>query len=133
MPDLYPSEPLLKAFFLWVTRAAVTATLMSGTTLAALTPPSGAALYKTNCAACHGARAQGGIGPALSKAGNPRYAASWTHAQFSRSLLQAKDDNGVALKAPMPNFGKVGLAGDKGKPPTQAEITAIQTYLKAIK
>ena len=41
-----------------------TATLLSGSSLAALTH-TGAALYSANCASCHGARAQGGIGPAL--------------------------------------------------------------------
>ncbi len=57
MPDPYCSTPALSVHFLWVMRAAVTATLLSGTTLAALTPPGGAALYNINCAACHGARA----------------------------------------------------------------------------
>ena len=102
--------------------------------VAALTH-TGAALYTANCASCHGKEAQGGIGPALQKAGNLtlHYSANWTAATFRQAMLLGKDDMGKNFKAPMPTFGKVGFAGDQGRAPTTAEITALQAYLKTIK
>ena len=113
--------------------AAVMTTLLTGYALAAVAVPTGAAIYSTNCAGCHGVQARGGTGPALYKAGNPNYAASWSAALFSRAMLKGQDDKGVAFKAPMPTFGRVGFAGDHGKAPTPAEIRSLQTYLKSLK
>lgn len=88
---------------------------------------SGAQLYARNCAGCHGARAQGGVGPALHES------ALWSAALFQRSILKNVDDGGRPLKSPMPNWGKVGFAGDGGRAPTVAETRALQAYLKTLK
>jgi hypothetical protein len=48
----------------------------------------GPTIYKANCAACHGAKGKGGIGPALSDA------SKWSYALFSRALLKGTDDYG---------------------------------------
>jgi mono/diheme cytochrome c family protein len=110
------------------------AVLLAGNAFAA-TASKGAAIYAINCASCHGAKAQGGIGPALQKHGNltVHYSANWTAATFRRALLLGQDDHGAAFKAPMPTFGKVGFAADKGRAPTTAEIKAVQAYLRTIK
>jgi cytochrome c551 len=42
-----------------------TTTTRPGTTTTTTAPPSGAAIYAANCAACHGAEGQGGVGPSL--------------------------------------------------------------------
>ncbi|WP_164473545.1 c-type cytochrome [Deinococcus psychrotolerans] len=87
----------------------------------------GAVIYTANCAVCHGAKGQGGIGPALSDS------ATWSSALFSRSLLKGINDHGKAFKAPMPTFGKVGFASSPKKAPTTAQIKALQAYLKTLK
>ena len=107
--------------------AALLGLLLAGTSLAAANVKHGMTIYSTNCAGCHGAKAQGGVGPSLHEA------AGWTPALFQRALLKYVDDKGVPLKAPMPNWGKVGFAGDKGKAPTVAEINDLQAYLKTLK
>jgi len=101
--------------------------LLAGTSLAAVNLKSGAAIYTANCAGCHGAKAQGNVGPSLHEA------AGWSAPIFARSMLKHVDDQGVALKAPMPNWGKIGFKGDKGKAPTAAEIANLQGYLKTLK
>ncbi|WP_424952277.1 c-type cytochrome [Deinococcus sp.] len=101
--------------------------LLTGTALAAVNVKSGAAIYTANCAGCHGAKAQGNVGPNLHEAAN------WAPPIFARAMLKYVDDKGVPLKAPMPNWGKVGFQGDKGKAPTTAEIANLQAYLKTLK
>ncbi|GGJ61553.1 c-type cytochrome [Deinococcus aquiradiocola] len=101
--------------------------LLAGTSLAAVNVKSGQAIYTANCAGCHGAKAQGNVGPNLHEA------AGWSAAIFRRAMLKSVDDHGVALKAPMPNWGKIGFAGDKGKAPTTTEISNLQAYLKTLK
>lgn len=88
---------------------------------------NGQQIYTTNCAGCHGAKAQGGVGPSLHGAAN------WSYALFSRAMLKNVNDKGKPLKPPMPHWGKVGFAGDKGKAPTDAEMKALQAYLKTLK
>ncbi|WP_425147444.1 c-type cytochrome [Deinococcus sp.] len=107
--------------------AAILALLLTGSTLAAANLKHGMTIYSANCASCHGAKAQGGVGPSLHEA------SGWTPALFQRALLKYVDDKGVPLKAPMPNWGKVGFAGDHGKPPTISELTDLQAYLKTLK
>ncbi|WP_189088421.1 c-type cytochrome [Deinococcus ruber] len=107
--------------------AAVLMLLLAGTSFAAANVKHGMTIYTTNCAGCHGAKAQGGVGPSLHEA------AGWKFALFQRAMLKDVDDKGVPLKAPMPNWGKVGFAGDHGKAPTKAEITDLQAYLKTLK
>lgn len=87
---------------------------------------SGKTIYTANCAACHGPNAGGAVGPSL------KNAARWSAANFKRAILQSRDDEGKALKPPMPVWGKVGFAGDQGKAPTDAEIKALQAYLKTL-
>ncbi len=101
--------------------------LLAGTSFAAVNIKSGATIYTANCAGCHGAKAQGNIGPNLHEA------AHWSGAIFARAMLKDVDDKGVALKAPMPNWGKIGFMGDKGKAPTATEIANLQGYLKTLK
>ena len=101
--------------------------LVSGSSLAAVNVKSGAATYTANCAGCHGPKAKGNVGPALQEA------AGWSAAIFKRAMLKDVDDKGVALKPPMPNWGKIGFGGDKGKAPTTAEIANLQAYLKTLK
>lgn len=90
--------------------------------------PHGQTLFQTNCAVCHGAKAGGAIGPTL-----VGEVAGWKPALFQRALLKSLDDKGVKLKSPMPVWGKVGLKGDNGKPPTTAEMQDLQAYLKTLK
>jgi cytochrome c551 len=42
-----------------------TSTTVPSTTTTTVAPPDGAAIYQANCAACHGAEGQGGVGPSL--------------------------------------------------------------------
>lgn len=108
-------------------------TLLAGLAGSAASAPTramlvaGKGIYAANCAGCHGARAQGGVGPELKEA------AGWSAALFSRSILRNVDDVGRVLKAPMPNWGKVGFKGDHGRPPTAAEIRNLQAYLRTLK
>ncbi|GAA4001123.1 hypothetical protein GCM10022631_09720 [Deinococcus rubellus] len=102
--------------------------------LAASNSSGGAAIYQANCAACHGAKEQGGIGPALNnEVSGKDLAAQWSYAVFSRALLKGLDDHGRAFKAPMPIFGKVGFASAPHKAPTPAQMKALQAYLKTLK
>ncbi len=107
-----------------ILKGALLALALGGAATAAV---SGKAIYSTNCAGCHGAKAQGGVGPALHEAGG------WSYALFSRAMLKDVDDHGKPLKPPMPNWGKVGFSGDNGKPPSAAEIKALQAYIKTLK
>ena len=101
--------------------------LVSGSSLAAVNVKSGSAIYTANCAGCHGPKAKGNVGPALQEA------SGWSAAIFKRAMLKDVDDKGVALKPPMPNWGKIGFGGDKGKAPTTAEIANLQAYLKTLR
>jgi mono/diheme cytochrome c family protein len=101
--------------------------LLAGSSLAAVNLKAGQTIYTSNCQGCHGAKAQGNVGPNLHEA------AGWSAAIFARAMLKDVDDKGVMLKSPMPNWGKVGFAGDKGKAPTKVEITNLQAYLKTLK
>ncbi|WP_202630369.1 cytochrome c [Deinococcus alpinitundrae] len=106
----------------------VSAMLLASVSAEATNLKNGQTIYQTNCAACHGTRAQGGVGPKL--IGD---AANWSAAIFQRALLKDVDDKGKKLKAPMPFWGKVGFAGDHGKVPTKAEMQDLQAYLKSLK
>ncbi len=103
-------------------------TLMLLSSALAAQVQTGQTIYQTNCAACHGTKAQGGVGPKL--AGD---SAKWSAAVFQRALLKDVDDKGKMLKAPMPFWGKIGFAGDHGKAPTKTEMQALQSYLKSLK
>lgn len=98
---------------------------MSPTAFAAPTAAAGKTIYTANCAGCHGAKAEGAIGP------NLKVAASWKYDLFKRALLQGKDDKGKALKAMMPKFTK-GFAPNTGKAPTDDQIKSLQAYIKSV-
>ncbi len=86
---------------------------------------AGKVIYAANCQGCHGDKGQGGVGAKL--AGE---VGTWKFDLFKRALLQGKDDKGVALKAPMPNFTTVGFAGKK---PTDVQLMNLHAYIKTLK
>ena len=73
--------------------------------------PHGAVIYSANCAACHGASGQGGIGPAL------------------RNESSKKDAAAVAafVKNPAPPMSKLypGLLSD-------GDVSAVATYVESL-
>lgn len=85
----------------------------------------GKVIYTSICQGCHGNKGQGGVGAKL--AGE---VGTWKFDLFKRALLQGKDDKGVMLKAPMPNFSIVGFAGKK---PTDAQLMNLHAYIKTLK
>ena len=86
-------------------------------------PVNGQSLYAANCAACHGAAAAGGIGPAL------KVTASWTEAQFAGAVLRGQAPEGRTLTPVMPRFAEVGLNGET---PTDEQLSALHAYLKSL-
>lgn len=81
------------------------------------------ALFATNCAGCHGAKAGGGVGPSL------KDSAAWKYDLFKRAVLNGVDDKGKALKPMMPHFAQTGFGGKK---PTDAQLKALQDYIKTV-
>jgi len=84
---------------------------------------NGQTLFASNCAWCHGAQAQGGIGPALS------VIKSWPVADFASAMLHGKAPGGRELAPVMPHFAEVGL---DGAPPTDEQVEALQAYIKQL-
>lgn len=95
--------------------------LFVSVSLASATPSAaaGAKLFASNCAGCHGAKAQGN---AAIKAPNLKDAAGWKYDLFKRALQELKDDKGVALKAPMMKFPQ--LKDD--------DMKSLQAYIKSV-
>jgi mono/diheme cytochrome c family protein len=85
---------------------------------------AGPTLYGANCAGCHGAQAQGAVGPTLSGE-----VGQWTAPQFARAVLDGQDPEGKALAPLMPHFR---TAGFDGLPPTDAQLIAVQAFLKGL-
>ncbi|MFK7603624.1 c-type cytochrome [Deinococcus sp. SM5_A1] len=115
----------MKRYFLKILPLLLT---LSASALAMPGIPGGPAIYPANCAAFHGAKGEGGIGPKL--AGD---SANWSAAIFQRAMLKGLNDHGAAFKAPMPTYGKVGFAGAPHVAPTPAQMKALQAYLKTLK
>ncbi|WP_135229352.1 c-type cytochrome [Deinococcus fonticola] len=94
------------------------ATALSFLTFASAAPSAAAGkkVFDANCAACHGDKAQGAIGPSL------KDASKWKYDLFKRALKQGKDDKGVPLKAMMPKFPKL----------SDADMKSLQLHLKAV-
>jgi mono/diheme cytochrome c family protein len=85
----------------------------------------GKVIYVKNCQGCHGDKGQGGAGVKLANA-----SAQWEFRLFKRALLEAKDEKGVALKSPMPNFSLIGIGG---KLPKDADLINLQAYIKTLR
>ena len=84
----------------------------------------GPGLFAANCAGCHGAQAQGGVGPKLAG-----LAKNWTAPEFAHAVLDGQAPEGRALAPMMPRFKTTGF---DGVPPTDEQVTAILTYLKKL-
>jgi mono/diheme cytochrome c family protein len=84
-------------------------------------PSAGAELFAGNCAGCHGANAQGNIGPSLVMADGPK---AWTLAQFTTVLREGKLPEGRELNATMPRFSDAQL--------TDSDIGNIFAYVKGL-
>lgn len=97
------------------------ATMVAATTTDA--PVNGQALYATSCAGCHGAQAQGGVGPGL------KDSAAWSDAEFREAVLHGKAPGGRELAPVMPRFADTGL---DGAPATDEQIDAIHAYIKGL-
>ncbi|WP_052352057.1 c-type cytochrome [Deinococcus pimensis] len=85
---------------------------------------SGDGLFSANCGGCHGARAQGGVGPKL--AGLVK---GWDEQTFRSAVLDGKGEGGRALAPMMPRFGSTGLGGHV---PTDEEIEALYRHLRQL-
>ena len=96
----------------------------TGTAVLAASAPDGPALFAANCAGCHGAQAQGGVGPKLAGLVKP-----WTVPQFSGAVLNGQSPTGRALSSMMPHFK---TAGFDGLPPTGAQLTSVLHYIQGL-
>ncbi|GAA0515418.1 cytochrome c [Deinococcus depolymerans] len=85
--------------------------------------PDGRVLYAGNCAGCHGTKAEGAVGPALKVVG------AWNAADFRHAVLDGKTPEGRTLGVVMPRFATTGL---DGAPPTDAQLAAIQAYVRTL-
>ena len=85
--------------------------------------PDGQALFVGNCAGCHGAQAEGGVGPALGEA------AAWSAPEFAQAVLNGVGPGGRALAPVMPHFAQTGL---DGAPATDAQVEAIRTFIQGV-
>jgi mono/diheme cytochrome c family protein len=90
----------------------------------AVSGPDGPALFAANCAGCHGAQAQGGVGPKLAGLVKP-----WTAPQFAHAVLNGQAPEGRALSAMMPRFE---TAGFDGLPPTDGQLQAVLKFVQAL-
>ena len=83
---------------------------------------NGSELFALSCAGCHGAKAEGGVGPALA------VTKGWEPPVFSEAVLHGKA-GGRALSPLMPHFADTGL---NGEPPTPAQIEALHNFIKSL-
>ena len=89
---------------------------------ATLVSVNGSELFALSCAGCHGAKAEGGVGPALA------VTKGWELPVFSEAVLHGKAE-GRALSPLMPHFADTGL---NGEPPTPAQIEALHNFIKSL-
>lgn len=101
--------------------AATTATTPATTPAAAPAAEGDSAAGKekftANCAGCHGANAEGAVGPAL------KVAKDWTPAQFTAAVREGKAPD-KALAAMMPHFTTAQLS--------DADLTNIHAFIKTL-
>lgn len=86
----------------------------------AAAPVNGSQLYAASCGGCHGAQAQGGIGPALTASG------TWSDTAFAAAVLHGKSPEGRELSVVMPRFAQTGL---NGEPVTDEQLQAIRAFV----
>ncbi|MDA7088170.1 cytochrome c [Pseudomonas sp. SA3-5] len=98
---------------------------LSAATQAAM--PDGEALYRDNCASCHGDKGQGGVGMRL--VGD---SSTWPEELFQRAVFEGLDDEGKPLESTMPHWQDRSFSADEGAPPSAAEVTAIYHYLRSL-
>lgn len=80
----------------------------------------GLKLFTANCAGCHGAQAQGGVGPALNTATGP---GSWMIAQFQAAVREGHAPD-RELGPAMPRFTTAQISDE--------DLTDIYAYLKSL-
>lgn len=80
---------------------------------------NGQALYATNCIGCHGAKGEGGVGPALAAS------AAWSTQEFGEAVIVGKTPNGE-LAPTMPRFPQLD-----GEDTSDEQIAALQDYIKS--
>lgn len=97
---------------------------MTAATPSAPKPADGRALFAGNCAGCHGAQAEGAVGPNLHHAG------AWTLAEFTEATLHGVTPDGRTLSPVMPHFADAGF---DGAPATDEQLEAIHNYLASLK
>lgn len=100
----------------------------AGATMTAVTPDTpqpanGPELFAGNCAGCHGANAEGGVGPSLKTAG------TWSLAEFTEATLHGKTPDGRTLAPVMPHFADTGF---NGAPATDQQLEAIHNFLAGL-
>ncbi|GAA3994939.1 hypothetical protein GCM10022631_01300 [Deinococcus rubellus] len=83
---------------------------------------NGGELFALSCAGCHGAKAEGGVGPNLA------VTKSWALPVFSEAVLHGQAE-GRTLSSIMPHFADTGLSGE---PATPAQIEAIHNFIKSL-
>jgi cytochrome c len=113
--------PTMKAV---LTSLAVAALLACTQAAVAQDVAAGKKLFTDNCAPCHGAMGQGGMGKKL--AGDAAY---WDFPIFQRTVMTGVDDEGKQMQN-MPVFGTTGFMDPKGVTPTDTDLKNIQAYLK---
>ena len=107
-----------------LTSLAVAALLTCTQAAVAQDVAAGKKLFTDNCAPCHGANGQGGMGKKL--AGDAAY---WDFPIFQRTVMTGLDDEGKQMQN-MPVFGTTGFMDPKGVTPTDTDLKNIQAYLK---
>lgn len=83
---------------------------------------NGSELFALSCSGCHGAKAEGGVGPNLA------VTRSWALPVFSEAVLHGQAE-GRSLSSIMPHFADTGLGGE---PATPAQIEAIHNFIKSL-
>ena len=81
------------------------------------------ALYRSNCARCHGATAAGDIGPNISGSTSAGIG-GWTREQFRKAVRAGVDDEGQQLCEQMPHFSESALS--------EEQLAGIHDYLLTV-
>lgn len=87
---------------------------------AVTTTINGQTLYATNCIGCHGAKGEGGVGPALATS------ATWSEAEFGLAIKQGKAPS-RELAPTMPRFAQLD-----GQDTSDEQVAALHEYIKSL-